>query len=45
VTPARRPDGDPGRLIAALRHWARAAEDRPFLDFRDLEGWVTSFTS
>ena len=44
MTPARRPDGDPGRLIAPLRHWARAAEDRPFLDFRDLEGSVTSFT-
>ncbi|MEN3283321.1 MAG: hypothetical protein V7607_4461 [Solirubrobacteraceae bacterium] len=36
--------GDPRPLIAPLRHWARVAEDRPFLDFRDLEGSVTSFT-
>lgn len=29
---------DPRRLVSTLRHWARTAEDHPFLTFRDLEG-------
>jgi acyl-CoA synthetase (AMP-forming)/AMP-acid ligase II len=38
VTPVGGGDDDPRRLISALRHWARTAEDHPFLTFRDLDG-------
>jgi crotonobetaine/carnitine-CoA ligase len=31
-------------MIAPLHHWAGVAEDRPFLDFTELDGTVTSFT-
>ncbi|QEC47244.1 ATP-dependent acyl-CoA ligase [Baekduia soli] len=41
--PGLRPDGDPRRLITSLHHWARTAEDRPFIDFAGPAG-TTSLT-